>query len=95
MALCIAHHADGRLCRAPASILDHQGGGLVCREHMPLAIAAAISQAEAYGSAHADLEHQGQRYLWRVRWDGEVGQRYLRRLEDPETREEDPRCHRS
>jgi hypothetical protein len=92
MALCIAHHADGRLCRAPASILDPQRGGLVCREHVPLAIAAAISQAEASGSAHADLEHRGRRYLWRVRRDDEVGQRYLRRLEGPERREGDPRC---
>ena len=92
MALCIAHHPDGRRCRAPASVLDCQRGGPVCRDHVPLAIAAAISEEAAYGSAHADPEHQGRRYLWRVRRDDEAGQRHLRRLEGPERREGDPRC---
>jgi hypothetical protein len=52
-------------------------------DHVPLEIRVAPSQAEAYGSAHANLEHQGQRYTWRPRWDDEIGQRYLRRLEEP------------
>jgi hypothetical protein len=80
---CIAYRDDGWLCRAPAHFLDESRGGLVCRDHVPLEIRAAASQAEAYGSAHADLEHQGRRYLWRLRWDDEAGQRFLRRLEAP------------
>ena len=32
---CIASRDDGTLCRAPASILDHQRGGLVCLQHVP------------------------------------------------------------
>jgi hypothetical protein len=31
----IAYQADGRLCRAPASVLDHQRGGMVCLQHVP------------------------------------------------------------
>jgi hypothetical protein len=27
---CIAYHDDGTICRAPATILDHQRGGMVC-----------------------------------------------------------------
>jgi hypothetical protein len=79
---CIAYRDDGTRCRAPATILDWQRGGLVCRDHVPLEVRAAQSQAEAYGSAHANLEHQGQRYTWRLRWDDANGQRLLRRLED-------------
>jgi hypothetical protein len=30
---CIAYQADGTLCRAPASILDRQRGGMVCNAH--------------------------------------------------------------
>jgi hypothetical protein len=30
---CIAYREDGCLCRGPASILDHQRGGLVCLDH--------------------------------------------------------------
>jgi hypothetical protein len=80
--LCIAARDDGTRCQAPATILDWSRGGLVCRDHVPLEVRAAQSQAEAYGSAQAELEHQGRRYLWRLRWDDEVGQRYLRHLED-------------
>ena len=32
-ATCLAYTDDGRLCRAPASILDPQRGGPVCLEH--------------------------------------------------------------
>jgi hypothetical protein len=32
-ATCIAYQDDGRRCRAPASILDHHRGGLVCLDH--------------------------------------------------------------
>jgi hypothetical protein len=30
---CIVYQDDGRLCRAPATILDHQRGGMVCVDH--------------------------------------------------------------
>jgi hypothetical protein len=92
MSPCIAYQEDGSLCRAPASILDWQRGGLVCRDHVPLEIRAAQSQAEAFGSAHMDLEHQGRRYLWRLRWDDDAGQRYLRRAKDSQPSQEKPRC---
>lgn len=32
---CIAYREDGRLCGAPAVILDQQRGGMVCRLHQP------------------------------------------------------------
>jgi hypothetical protein len=35
MAFCIASQADGRLCRAPATIRDPQCGELVCGRHDP------------------------------------------------------------
>jgi hypothetical protein len=30
---CLADRDDGTPCRAPATILDHQRGGMVCRDH--------------------------------------------------------------
>jgi hypothetical protein len=81
---CVAHQNDGTICRAPATVLDHQLGGMVCRQHVPLQVALAISQAEAYGSAHANLEHEGQRYTWRIRWDDDIGQRYRSQIEHPQ-----------
>jgi hypothetical protein len=38
-ARCIAYQDDGTLCRAPASILDHQRGGMVCLQHVPADVA--------------------------------------------------------
>lgn len=35
MSTCIAYREDGRLCGAPAPILDPQRGGMVCRLHQP------------------------------------------------------------
>jgi hypothetical protein len=32
---CIAYRDDGTLCRAPATILDLERGGLVCWRHDP------------------------------------------------------------
>jgi hypothetical protein len=71
----IADQDDGRLCRALASGLDRQRGGMVCQQHVPLEVRAAISQAEAYGSAHVDIAHAGRRYLWQLRWDDNIGRR--------------------
>jgi hypothetical protein len=39
--VCIAYREDGLLCRAPATILDPQRGGLVCVQHVPAAVAEA------------------------------------------------------
>lgn len=35
MSTCIAYREDGRLCGAPAPILDPGRGGYVCRLHQP------------------------------------------------------------
>ena len=35
----IASREDGRVCRAPATIVDRQRGGLVCAAHAPAAAA--------------------------------------------------------
>ena len=35
MSTCIAYREDGRICGAPAPILDPQRGGMVCRLHQP------------------------------------------------------------
>ena len=35
MQTCIAYREDGRICGAPAPILDAQRGGYVCRLHQP------------------------------------------------------------
>lgn len=32
---CIAYKSDGSLCRAPATCLDLQRGGMVCVAHAP------------------------------------------------------------
>lgn len=34
-ARCIAYREDGRLCGAPATVLDLQRGGMVCAAHSP------------------------------------------------------------
>ena len=32
---CIAYRDDGRICGAPAGMIDHQRGGMVCSAHHP------------------------------------------------------------
>ena len=32
VAQCLAYLDDGRVCRAPAAVLDHQRGGLICAD---------------------------------------------------------------
>jgi hypothetical protein len=65
---CIAYLADGRVCRAPAAILDRQRGGLICPDcHRrqvlddQVAITRVVAQASptpasllAYGRAELD-----------------------------------------
>ncbi len=36
-ARCIAYRDDGRICGAPAMVVDVQRGGMVCRKHAPTA----------------------------------------------------------
>jgi hypothetical protein len=43
MSPCLAYPDDGTLCRAPASLLDHRRGGLVCLRRVPDDVAAEIS----------------------------------------------------
>ena len=33
--ILIAYQDDGTICRAPATILDYQRGGMVCLQHVP------------------------------------------------------------
>jgi hypothetical protein len=40
---CITYRDDGTLCRTPASILDHQRGGMVCLRHVPDEVAEEIT----------------------------------------------------
>jgi hypothetical protein len=56
MSACIAYQDDGRLCRAPAAILDHQRGGLVCLQHAPEDVAT-----EAFDTYHCPT-HGPRRY---------------------------------
>jgi hypothetical protein len=39
----LAYRDDGTLCRAPAAILDHQRGGMVCLQHVPDDVAEEIT----------------------------------------------------
>ena len=32
---CIAYKDDGTICGKPATVLDPQRGGMVCKEHAP------------------------------------------------------------
>jgi hypothetical protein len=34
---CTAYREDGRVCPAPATIVDRQGGGLICVAYAPAA----------------------------------------------------------
>jgi hypothetical protein len=56
MSPCLAYQDDGTLCRAPAAILDHQRGGLVCLRHAPQDVAA-----EAFDTYHCPT-HGARRY---------------------------------
>jgi hypothetical protein len=40
---CIAYTADGWICGAPATLVDHQRNGLVCAAHAPAAAAETDS----------------------------------------------------
>jgi len=63
---CIAYQEDGSLCRAPASILDHQRGGMVCLQHLPLDVAEEITLYQKMGTVEGRIENDGEVYSWRL-----------------------------
>jgi hypothetical protein len=56
---CIAYREDGRVCRAPATQLDGQRGGLVCAAHAPWP--ASQQQADMPRSASREADAAGGR----------------------------------
>jgi hypothetical protein len=65
-ATCIAYRTDGALCREPASILDHQRGGLVCLQHVPDDVAEEITLYLKMGTIEGRIDNHGEVYRWRL-----------------------------
>jgi hypothetical protein len=65
-ATCIASREEGALCRAPATILDHQRGGMVCLQHVPAAVANEVTLYLTLGLQAAHIHHKGEVYTWRL-----------------------------
>ena len=63
---CIAYEDDGTLCRAPASILDHQRGGMVCLQHVPADVAEEITLYINMGTVEGQIDNDGEVYTWRL-----------------------------
>jgi hypothetical protein len=63
---CIAYQEDGSLCRAPATILDHQRGGMVCLQHVPDEVAEAITLSLKMGTVEGRIDHDREVYTWRL-----------------------------
>jgi hypothetical protein len=70
---CIAYQEDGSLCRAPAPILDHQRGGIVCLQHVPDEVAEAITLPLKMGTVEGRLDHDGEVYNWRLEEPASAG----------------------
>jgi hypothetical protein len=66
MSPCIAYQDDGTLCRAEAHILDHQHGGMVCRQHVPADVAEEITLYLKMGIIEGRIENDGTVYSWRL-----------------------------
>jgi hypothetical protein len=64
--MCIAYRDDGTLCRAPASILDHQLGGMVCPQHVPDDVAEEITLSINMGMVEGRIDHDGEVYSWHL-----------------------------
>ena len=64
--MCIAYREDGTLCRAPASILDHQRGGMVCLQHVPNEVAEEITLYINMGTVEGRIDHDGEVYRWHL-----------------------------
>jgi hypothetical protein len=63
---CIAYQDDGSLCRAPATLLDHQRGGMVCLQHVPDEVAEEITFHLKMGTLEGRLDHDDAVYTWRL-----------------------------
>jgi hypothetical protein len=79
MSPCIAYQDDGRLCRAPAAILDHQRGGMVCLQHVPDNVAAEINLYLKLGTVEGRIDNAGEVYSWRLEEPASAGQDWRRR----------------
>ena len=78
MSPCIAYQDEGRLCRAPAAILDHQRGGMVCLQHVPDDVAAEITLYIKMGTVEGRIDKRAYRswgYAARASscWTGKLG----------------------
>jgi hypothetical protein len=76
---CIAYREDGTLCRAPATILDHQRGGMVCLQHVPDDVAEEITLYLKMGTVEGRIDHDGEVYTWRLEEPASVGQDWTTR----------------
>ena len=63
---CLASREDGTLCRAPAAILDHQRGGMVCPQHVPDDVAEAITLSIIIGMVEGRIDHDREVSTWRL-----------------------------
>jgi hypothetical protein len=63
---CLAYREDGTLCRAPASILDHQRGGMVCLQHVPDEVAEEITLSLKMGTVEGRIDRDSEVYTWRL-----------------------------
>jgi hypothetical protein len=63
---CPAYRDDGTLCHAPAVVLDHQRGGLVCPQHVPDEVAAEITLYVKMGTVDGRIDNDDQVYSWRL-----------------------------
>jgi hypothetical protein len=66
MSPCIAYQENGQLCRAPANILDHQRGGLVCLQHVPDDVAEEITLYRKLGTVEGRIDNAGEVYSWHL-----------------------------
>jgi hypothetical protein len=76
---CIAYQDDGSLCRAPATILDHQRGDMVCLQHVPDEVAEEITLSLKMGTVEGRIDHDGEVYTWRLEEPEGVGQDWTTR----------------
>jgi hypothetical protein len=63
---CLAYREDGTLCRAPATILDHQRGGIVCLQYVPPDVTEEITLSLKMGTVEGRIDHDGEVYTWRL-----------------------------
>jgi hypothetical protein len=61
-----ASQPDGTSCRAPATSLDHQRGGMVYLPYVPDDGAEAITLDLKMGSVEGRIDHDGEVSTWRL-----------------------------